>query len=623
MIRTAQDEEAYDRTVIEPHDPLIGTVLDQRFRIEYQLAAGGFGAIYRATDVLSDAQVALKVLLPRFTRDPMVVARFRREGKTLATLRDPHTITAYEFGEAPDGTLYIVMELLFGESLYARFRNAGPMPWRRVLHIASGVCSSLAEAHALGVVHRDLKPANIHLEFRDGDPDFVKVLDFGIAKIVQGTDLEQTQLTQAGQMIGTVDYMSPEQMVGGELTPASDIYTLGVVIYEMIAGRTPFADCQTATAILAAVLTRAPEPLSTHARVPVLLGRIIARCLERDPQSRLSDVSDLVEALAEVAASGAARQTPPVPVNDFAQPVFTTEATRIDVRFNESSQPVLDARGARRRLPDAGQQGPEPGAPPGGGMRSDGRGLAPAAGRPRQVTPAPPTVVGSVKGSQHAIDVRGTPPSHRSQHAIDVRGTPPSHGSQHPIDVRGVPSHGAQPGGAQAGGELPQWSPQAVAPIATPLHGGPLPPLPHAAGGTLPPQAGGTLPPQAGGTLPPQAGGTLPPQAGGTLPPPALAFGPAMPPAAQAMPPAAQAVVPVLPGSAMFPAVVPPPGAMQSPRPFFPIEPTVGAPRYSATFTAASGYDMAAAASYDKLVRRIIWAAVIIAVLAAVVIAMH
>ncbi|HEX8106865.1 MAG TPA: serine/threonine-protein kinase, partial [Kofleriaceae bacterium] len=336
--------------MIEPHDPLIGTVLDQRFRIEHQLAAGGFGAIYRATDVLSDAQVALKVLLPRFTRDPMVVARFRREGQTLASLRDPHTITAYELGEAPDGTLYIVMELLLGESLYTRFRNAGPMPWRRVLHIAAGVCSSLAEAHALGVVHRDLKPANIHLEFHDGDPDFVKVLDFGIAKIVQGTDLEHTQLTQAGQMIGTVDYMSPEQMVGGELTPASDIYTLGVVIYEMIAGRTPFADCQTATAILAAVLTRAPEPLSTYARVPVLLDRIVARCLERDPQSRFTDVSDLVEALAEVTAGGAARQTPAAPVNEFAQPVLTTEATRIDVRFNESSQPVLDARGARRRL---------------------------------------------------------------------------------------------------------------------------------------------------------------------------------------------------------------------------------------------------------------------------------
>src|SRR5882672_224662 len=133
-----------DRTVVEPLDPLIGTVLDGRFHIDFQLAAGGFGAIYRATDVMSDAEVALKVLLPQVARDPMVVARFRREATTLANLRDPHTITAYELGEAPDGTLYIVMELLHGESLYTRFRTAGPMPWRRVLHIAAGVCSSLA-----------------------------------------------------------------------------------------------------------------------------------------------------------------------------------------------------------------------------------------------------------------------------------------------------------------------------------------------------------------------------------------------------------------------------------------------------------------------------------------------
>src|ERR1044071_221745 len=257
-MRTAADGEAFERTIVAGGDPLVGTVLDQRFRIDFQLAAGGFGAIYRATDLLSDAEVALKVLLPRPARDPVVVARFRREGKMLADLRDPHTITAYELGESPDGTLYIVMELLHGESLYTRFRREGPLPWRRVLHMAAGVCSSLAEAHALGVVHRDLKPANIHLENRDGDPEFVKVLDFGIAKIVQG-NIENTQLTQAGQMIGTVDYMSPEHMGGGELTPASDIYTLGVVLYEMIAGRTPFADAQTATAILAAVLTRSEE----------------------------------------------------------------------------------------------------------------------------------------------------------------------------------------------------------------------------------------------------------------------------------------------------------------------------------------------------------------------------
>src|ERR1041384_6816030 len=117
-MRTAADGEAFENTVVAGGDPLVGTVLDQRFRIDCQLAAGGFGAIYRATDLRSDAEVALKILHPQYALDPMVVERFRREGKTLSSLRDPHTITAYELGEAPDGTLYIVMELLGRESLY-------------------------------------------------------------------------------------------------------------------------------------------------------------------------------------------------------------------------------------------------------------------------------------------------------------------------------------------------------------------------------------------------------------------------------------------------------------------------------------------------------------------------
>jgi hypothetical protein len=214
------------------------------------------------------------------------------------------------------------------------------------------------------------------------------------------------------------------------------------------------------------------------------------------------------------------------------------------------------------------------------------------------VTPAPPTVVGSVKGSHHAIDVRGMSPSH---------------GSQHAIDVRGAPLRGAQPGG-----ELPQWPPPVVVAIGTPLHGGPMPsPMPPVAGGSMPP-----APMAYGPPVPPAPMAYGPP-----VPPAPMAYGPPVPPApampvvARGTPPEARAAVPVLPGSAMFPAVEPPP--MRSPKPFFPIEPTVGAPRYSATFTAASGYDMAAAASYDKLVRRIIWAAVIIAVIAAAVIALH
>jgi len=292
-----RDPDANDRTMVERVDPLLGSVLDRRYKIDFRLAAGGFGAIYRATHIKSGHEVALKVLHPQLTADVGVVARFRREGATMTTLRSPHTITAYELGEADDGTLYIVMELLRGESMFERFRAHGRFDWRRMVKIARAICDSLGEAHGLGIVHRDLKPTNIHLEAKGEDPDFVKVLDFGIAKILQDSEFDSSDLTNAGQMIGTLDYMSPEQMVGGRCTGQSDIYTLGILTYEMIAGVRPFAEAQTAAAALAAILRTVPPPLSKRTPVPDELDRILARCLERDPLARYATVGELAEDL--------------------------------------------------------------------------------------------------------------------------------------------------------------------------------------------------------------------------------------------------------------------------------------------------------------------------------------
>ncbi len=289
-----------DHTVVRRRDPLLGEVFDRRFRVEARIAAGGFGAIYRATHLKSGHEFALKVLHPNLTSAPDVVARFRREGAALTLLRDPHTITAYELGEADDGTLYIVMELLHGESLYQRYRAHGPMPWESVVAIARAVCSSLAEAHALGIIHRDLKPTNIHLEPRGNERDFVKVLDFGIAKILQDSDIDSSDLTQAGQMIGTLDYMSPEQMVGGMCDASSDIYTLGIVMYEMIAGCKPFEDANSAAAALAAVLTTTPPRLATRAVVTPDVDQVVMRCLERQHTDRFQSAVELATALDEI-----------------------------------------------------------------------------------------------------------------------------------------------------------------------------------------------------------------------------------------------------------------------------------------------------------------------------------
>jgi eukaryotic-like serine/threonine-protein kinase len=303
-VGVAAEHDINDRTIIERRDPLLGQVFDRRFQVDAKLASGGFGAIYRAKHIKSGHEFALKVLHHNLTSDARVVARFRREGAALTKLRDPHTITAYELGETPDGMLYILMELLRGESLFERFRAQGPLPWPQVIAIARSVCSSLAEAHGHGIIHRDLKPTNIHLEPGVDGRDHVKVLDFGIAKIVQESDIDSSDLTHAGQMIGTIDYMSPEQMVGGMCTATSDIYTLGIVMYEMIAGRRPFDNANSPAAALAAVLTTTPDRLSAHAVVTPEVDRIVMRCLEQKHGDRFQSAIELAAALDDILLDG-------------------------------------------------------------------------------------------------------------------------------------------------------------------------------------------------------------------------------------------------------------------------------------------------------------------------------
>ncbi|NVB82215.1 MAG: protein kinase [Kofleriaceae bacterium] len=294
-----------------------GAVLDGRYRIEQKLAEGGFGAIYRATDLVMGREVALKVLHSEIADDASVVERFRREAGALARLRDPHTITMYDVGHSADGTRYIVMELLRGESLYTLFTRHGRLPWQRVAAIARGVCSSLREAHAFQIIHRDLKPANIHLERHALEADYVKVLDFGIAKMLDASDVMNPALTIAGQLVGTYDYMSPEQMLGGSCNGRSDVFALGVIIYEMITGVRPYgADANGPASMLMALLGTEPALMSSHVDVPPALDRVVMKALAQDPKDRL-DVDDLDEALAFIldAARGLALGTMDVPAS--------------------------------------------------------------------------------------------------------------------------------------------------------------------------------------------------------------------------------------------------------------------------------------------------------------------
>ena len=278
-----------------------GTIVDDTYRIEEALARGGFGTVYRATHLPTGTAVAIKILHADLAANPKVRARFARESVALSKLRSRNTVVTFHRGESHEGTLYIVMELLVGESLGERLQRRGRLAWREALVIMRDVCRSLAEAHACGIIHRDLKPSNIHLD-RDS---FVKVLDFGLAKLLPWSGIEDADLTAHGEIVGTLEYMAPEQMLGTDCDPRSDIYALGIIGFELIAGRRPFADATNPAALVTAILTQSPEPLSAITAVPADVDRLIMRCIHRDPDVRFSTVVPLASAIDRVLHSPA------------------------------------------------------------------------------------------------------------------------------------------------------------------------------------------------------------------------------------------------------------------------------------------------------------------------------
>jgi serine/threonine protein kinase len=348
--------ECGGRVGIDSVDHLIGATLDGRYVIDSKIAAGGFGTVYRGRSIASGQRVAIKVLLAQHTNDPSVSARFRREAVAMSSLASRHTVTTYELGEdLARGAQFIAMELLEGESLYDRFIACGSLHWRTVLSIVRQVCESLAEAHALGIVHRDLKPANIFLS-QHPVGDYVKVLDFGIAKILQGSNMHDgTDLTRIGQAIGTLEYMSPEQLIGGELDNRTDIYTLGVVAYEMIVGNRPFADVTGATGLVTALMTRRPPLPSqlTRGPLPAALDSVLLRCLERDAQDRYGDVHELAAAIDQMLATKedlftTQRQWRHAPIFDVDQ---EDELTQVDAK------PLFDTTKPAGKAPVDGRAG--------------------------------------------------------------------------------------------------------------------------------------------------------------------------------------------------------------------------------------------------------------------------
>jgi serine/threonine-protein kinase len=324
------------------YEQLVGTeVAGGRYTITALLGFGGMGAVYEAIQRNMDRKVALK-LIP--THDPTIVARFEREALTISKLQHPNTVTVFDFGQGDDGFLFLAMELLDGRTLSDAIKE-GPLTARRAVHITSQICRSLGEAHRSGIVHRDIKPDNIILIRVDQDYDFVKVLDFGIAKAVMGED--DVQLTGDGRIIGTPRYMSPEQILAEPLDHRSDIYSLGCILYEMLCGAPPFE--QSSTTALMISHTQDPPPTfaqrldpSKYSMMPPAVEQVVRKALSKRPGERHQNTDELREEL-EAAIEGRLAPTPIVDADSTAAAIPSsmspsTGSQPVPVHITQSSE---------------------------------------------------------------------------------------------------------------------------------------------------------------------------------------------------------------------------------------------------------------------------------------------
>lgn len=278
-------------------EPLIGKRLAGRYLIRRVVAEGGMGIVYEAEQVMGETtrSVAVKTLLPDLSQDSTVVSRFQRECGIVAQLEHPNTVRVFDYGRESEGTLFIVMEFVRGQSL-GDVIALGPLPNKRTVHILQQMGSALHEAHELGLIHRDLKPENVVLTTRAGQVDFVKLLDFGIAVRASAGAEHQTKLTQQGMVLGTPPYMSPEQFAGGTVDRRSDIYSLAVIAYEMISGRLPF-EADTPWQWAHQHISESPRALDPS--VPAPIRRAILAGLSKAPDARPSTTLEFCRQLAQ------------------------------------------------------------------------------------------------------------------------------------------------------------------------------------------------------------------------------------------------------------------------------------------------------------------------------------
>ncbi len=317
-------------------DPLLGQTLAGRYKIVRKLGEGGMGAVYLATHQILEKQVALKILHGEFARKKDLVERFMQEAKAASRITHENVIDISDYGETPDGLVFFAMELLQGHDLHeeiARARLAGQLlPWSRSKKIFLQICAALSAAHGKGIIHRDLKPENVYLVDFLGDPDFVKLLDFGIAKLTEVAEGDR-KLTRTGMLFGTPEYMSPEQARGEPHVDARvDVYAMGCILFQLITGRVPF-EAENFMGVLSLHLTEPPPIIApeTFDRIggPRELSGVVTKALEKDRNARWQSIDELANAVRKVCgdplSSGATGHIPQQRAASVPAPANTTQ----------------------------------------------------------------------------------------------------------------------------------------------------------------------------------------------------------------------------------------------------------------------------------------------------------
>jgi serine/threonine-protein kinase len=288
-------------------DPLLGRTIDERYTLTSLIARGGMGKVYRAEQAPLGRLCAVKVLQPSYNgeADPEFERRFFLEASISSKLTHPNTVTIFDYGRTEDGIYYMAMEYLDGRTLHKAIKEAGWFDEERTMHVAKQICRSLREAHGRGVIHRDLKPANVFLTSHGDEPDFVKVLDFGLVKMVgEPTDglggpsgpRADDQLTQTGLFMGSPKYMAPEQIQGERVDARTDIYSLGIMMYEMLCGKVPFDRTNSVNILMAHVHERPPtmHEMNPGVQISPPLEELVMKCIAKTPDQRPSSMDELL-----------------------------------------------------------------------------------------------------------------------------------------------------------------------------------------------------------------------------------------------------------------------------------------------------------------------------------------